>query len=257
MATKLRKLVIDEISLVDKGANPGAHIVMFKRRTKPEDETGRHGRAPKDRDDQNFRAGGSGPSTEALWVKFDDYRREMMPRAAFSRAWSELSAGEKQAVRDEEAEAAAAREAAAAAEQAERQNQLADVMVKGAHAVARGELENTVRKSTWHSALRKMAAERQEQGESIERAVARLVQSDADALALLKASLSGVVDDVTPAPVAHAPVLKLNSAYSQLKKIASDIRAEHPELTAGAAFVRAYNENPELASRSKTEQAFA
>ena len=37
MTTHLRKLKIRAIGLVDKGANPGAFIALFKRHTKPED----------------------------------------------------------------------------------------------------------------------------------------------------------------------------------------------------------------------------
>src|SRR5690349_18486829 len=33
MATKLKGLVIDRVDFVDKGANPGAHIVIAKRET--------------------------------------------------------------------------------------------------------------------------------------------------------------------------------------------------------------------------------
>ena len=82
-------------------------------------------------------------------------------------------------------------------------------MIKAAHAVARGELDNSVRKSTWHGALRKLAAERQDASKSVEQTVARLVQSDPDARALLKASVSGVADDA-PAP-APAPIVKAES----------------------------------------------
>jgi hypothetical protein len=63
-------------------------------------------------------------------------------------------------------------------------------------------------------------------------------------------------EDYRPEPE-PTPVLKKDSAYAKLKKIAEDIRAENPQLTAEGAFVRAYNENRELAELSKRENAFA
>jgi hypothetical protein len=256
MATKLRKLQINEVSLCDAGANQHARVTLFKR---DREEDGRYGSAPKDHG-RDFKAGGNGPATDALWVSFDNYRRSMPGRAqaAFALAWSELADGEKQAIRDEEA-AAAAREAAARAKQNERQNQMSDegMMIKAAHAIARGELSNTVRRSSWHTELRKMAAERQEAGESVEQSVARLVRSDPDALALFKASLSGVVADAaSAAPVTPAPVIKSDSAYAQLRKIADGICEGNPSLSRHAAFLQAYTANPDLAKASKSEQAF-
>jgi hypothetical protein len=35
MATRLRKLTFNEVSLVDRGANPGAHVLLFKRDESP------------------------------------------------------------------------------------------------------------------------------------------------------------------------------------------------------------------------------
>jgi hypothetical protein len=35
MATRLRKLTFNEVSLVDRGANPGAHVLLFKRDETP------------------------------------------------------------------------------------------------------------------------------------------------------------------------------------------------------------------------------
>jgi hypothetical protein len=62
---------------------------------------------------------------------------------------------------------------------------------------------------------------------------------------------------VHKAPISPAPVLKKDSAYARLKEIASGIRAEEPKLTEAQAFVRAFNQNRELAVKAKTEQAFA
>jgi hypothetical protein len=191
MATKLKKLQINEVSLVDRGANEGARVVLFKRDAPTEIEV------PQD-SDPHFNASGRGPATDRLLTAYDNNRRQMAyPDRAFREAWADLTDDEKQQVRDEEAAVEAAREAEAAAAQKERLEQMTDdgLVVKAAHAIASGEIENTVRKSTWHSELRKIAADRQEEGETIERAVARLVQTDPDARALLKASLSGVADE--------------------------------------------------------------
>jgi hypothetical protein len=257
MATKLKRLRIDEIFLVDKGANPHAMITLFKRDV-PEIET------PQD-SDRNFNATGRGPAHSRLLIAYDNYRRTMGPaqaHRAFEMAWADLSDSEKDEIRAEEAATEAAKEAAAAAAQAERKkemNKMADdeVMMKAAHAISAGTIENTVRKSTWHTELRKMAAARQEDGETIERTVARLVKTDADALALFRASLSGAADDVPTAPVSSAPVLKQGTAYARLHDIGAGFMAADPKLTRAQAFAKAFAANPELAQRSKTESVFA
>jgi hypothetical protein len=282
MVKKLRNLFISEVSLVDKGANRHARITLFKRdvpqsddvedlvekkRTRVadpfEDEPGRRGRGPKDFDRLNFNASGVGPATEALWVRFDNLRRQKGPAqggSAFQEAWSELTDTEKQAVRDEEIAAEVARKAKADAEEKERlaqMNKHDEVMVKAAHAISAGTIENTVRKSTWHAELRKLAAARQEDGETIERTVARLVQTDADARALFKASINGVADDAPMALVTPAPVLKQGTAYARLHDIGAGFMAADPKLTRAQAFAKAFDANPELAQRSKTESVFA
>lgn len=54
MAYKLRKLRVDRVDLVDKGANPGAHIMLFKRDDEPPDEEPEEGGAdvPNEADDK-------------------------------------------------------------------------------------------------------------------------------------------------------------------------------------------------------------
>jgi hypothetical protein len=251
MPTKLRKLVINEISLVDRGANQHAHITLFKRDTPTEIET------PRD-SDRNFGATGRGEAHTALWASYDNHRRALGPgrqATAFSQAWADLDDAGKQAIRDEEARTEAARQAAAAAAEAERKkemNKMADdaVMVKAAHAIRAGAIENTVRKSTWHTELRKMAADRQEDSETVECAVARLVKTDADALALFRASLSGVADDVPPAPTPVA-VFKVNPATEQIRKLAADLMGADPKLSKLDALVRIHNERPDLSAAAK------
>jgi hypothetical protein len=222
MATKLRKLVINEISLVDKGANQHAFITLFKRDAPKEIET------PRD-SDRNFNATGAGPATDRLWTAYDNRRRALGPGRdphAFAQAWDALTDDQKQAVRNEEAAVEAARQAQAAAAEKERQAQMNKddaVMVKAARAISAGTIENTVRKSTWHAELRKLAAARQEDGETIEQATARLAQTDNDARALFKASLSGIADDYVDRRSPNvAP--KFGPAMTALNKRAEEIR---------------------------------
>ena len=122
MATKLRKLRIDEISLVDRGANPHAFITLFKRDTPIE--------TPQD-SDRNFNASGRGPAHDKLFTAYDNYRRATGPAqaaSAFQSAWADLTDDEKQQIRNEEAAVEAAKEAAEAAEQKEREREMAKQM---------------------------------------------------------------------------------------------------------------------------------
>ena len=117
---KLRKLSglhIEEVSLVDRGSNPHAHIMFFKRDTPPVAPE-----IPEEYDDPAFDATGRGPMHARLWELYDDYKRSMnYAQPAFQAAWNDLTADEKQTVRDEETAYAAAVQAAADAEQKERQ----------------------------------------------------------------------------------------------------------------------------------------
>jgi hypothetical protein len=258
MATKLRKLVINEVSLCGRGANPGAMITLFKRDVAPETEV------PRDADPLHFRATGRGTVHDRLWNLYDDRRRALGPaqgQRAFADAWSSLTDSEKQDIRDEEAAHAAAIEAQAVAAEKENKMQKLDdenLLIKAAHAVAIGTIENTVRRSTWHGELRKMAAAQQADGETISQTVSRLVQTDPDARALLKASVSGVVDDAPTAPaLPPGSVLKIGTAYAKLHDIGAGFMAADPKLTREQAFTKAFLLHPELAQRSKQEQAFA
>jgi hypothetical protein len=251
MATRLKKLRIDEVSICDVGANPHARITLFKRDV-PEIKT------PKDDHPLTFNASGRGPMHDKLFTAYDNYRRGMgsaQASSAFQLAWDDLTDAEKQTIRDEEAATEAAKEAAAATAEAERKkemNKMADdeVMMKAAHAIRAGTIENTMRKSTWHTELRKMAAARQEDGETIERTVARLVKTDADALALFKASLSGVADDVPAAP-APAPVAKANPANEEIRKLAHEMMGADPKLSRLDALVKIHAARPELSAAAK------
>ena len=68
-------------------------------------------------------------------------------------------------------------------------------------------------------------------------------------------------NDYAPPAAEPAPVLKTDTAYFRLKKLASDLREEKPDLklTEAAASVKVFTDpaNRELAELSKREQAFA
>jgi hypothetical protein len=262
MATKLKRLRIDEISLVDKGANQHAFITLFKRDV-PEIET------PRD-SDRNFNATGAGPATDRLWESFDDRRRGLGPaqgQRAFADAWNALSDAERNEIRNEEARTEQAREAAAAAAEAERKKEMMKQMdnsnlqeiIKLAGDIDAGRMSgNFATKSQWYQALSKLAESEREPNETREMAFARVINEDAGKLLFKAYRNSAGSDYVPPAPEA-APVIKSDSAYARLKKIAADLCAETPGLTSSAAFVKVFTDpaNRELAELSKRESAFA
>ena len=217
MATKLRKLVISEVSLLRPRREPARPDNAVQRDTPTEEIE-----VPEEFDVRSFNASGKGPMHSKLFTMYDDYRRAMAsPDSAFRAAWNDLTPDEKQAIRDEESAHAAAVAAHETAEQEAREKELnkmddATILLKGAHAINAGAIENTIGRGTWASALRNLAEGRRGQTESIEQAVARLVQTDPDARALMKASLSGVADDV---PAAQAqPIIKADSPLGKFQK---------------------------------------
>jgi len=263
MAKKLRNLVINEISLVDKGANQHAYITLFKRDA-PEIET------PKDADPLNFNASGRGPMHDKLFTAYDNYRRGMgsaQASSAFQLAWDDLTDAEKQTIRDEEASTEAAKLAAAAAAEAERKKEMMKTMndskleeiVKLAHDVDAGRMGHYADRASWYGAITKIAETQRKPNESSQQSFARFITEDADGKVMFKCyQTSAGSDYVAPAPE-PAPVIKADSAYGRLKKIAADLCAETPGLTSSAAFVKVFTDpaNRELAQRSKTESAFA
>lgn len=251
MATRLKKLQINEVSLCSAGANPGAFIRIIKRDL-PTDEI----ELPEQYDDPRFDASGRGPMHERLWTLYDDNRRSMTyAQPAFHAAWDALTPDEKQTIRDEETAHAAAVQAQADAKQKESEsemNKLSDtaILIKGAHAIASGAIENDIRASRWHSELRKYATDRQEPGEkTVEQTVARLVKTDPDARALFRASLGGVADEA-PA-TAPAPVVKSNPANEQIRALADQMQKADPNLTRLNALVKVHNSRPDLAAAAK------
>jgi hypothetical protein len=290
MATKLKRLRIDEISLVDKGSNPHSFVTLFKRDAPQsddvedlekrkrirvadpfEDEPGRRGRGPEDFDRLNFNSSGVGPATDALWIRFDNLRRQKGPGqggSAFQEAWASLSDDEKNAVRAEEQSAEAARQAAAAAAEKERQREMMKQMnnsklediVKLAHDVDAGRMGNHADRASWYRAITKAAAETQRKpNESPQQSFTRFVMEDADGKVMFKCYQTAAGTDYVPPAPEPTPVIKSDSAYGRLKKIAGELCAENPGLTASAAFVKVFTDpaNRELAELSKRESAFA
>jgi hypothetical protein len=263
MPTKLKKLRIDEISLVDRGANPHAFVTLFKRDA-PEIET------PKDADPLNFNASGRGPAHDALWTSFDNYRRQMGPaqgRKAFETAWADLDDDEKDEIRAEEAATEAAKLAAAAAQEKERQKEMMKIVndskleavVKLAHQIQDGKIGNHADRASWYSALKALADEHREPHETAQMAFARVITKTIDGRAMFAAYQGSAGTDYVPPAPEPAPVVKSDSAYGRLKKIAGELCAENPGLTSSAAFVKVFTDpaNRELAELSKREQVFA
>jgi hypothetical protein len=265
MPTKLRKLVINEISLVDKGANKHALVTLFKRDTPTEIET------PRD-SDRYFGATGRGEAHTALWASYDNHRRALGPgrqATAFAQAWADLDDAGKQAIRDEEARTEAAKEALAAAQEKERQKEMMKTMkdskleavVKLAHQIQDGTIGNHADRASWYGAITKIAETQRKPNESSQQSFARYVTADADGKAMYRCYKTAAGSDYVPPAPEPAPVIKADSAYARLKKIASDLREEKPDLklTEAAAFLKVFTDpvNRELAELSKRESAFA
>jgi hypothetical protein len=92
-------------------------------------------------------------------------------------------------------------------------------------------------------------------------AFARTITKTVDGKAMFAAYQGSAGSDYVPPAPEPAPVVKSDSAYARLKKIASDLREEKPDLklTEAAAFAKVFTDpaNRELAELSKRESAFA
>lgn len=266
MATKLKKLRIDEISLVDRGANPHAFVTLFKRDV-PEIEV------PRD-SDRSFGATGRGKMHDLLWTLYDNLRRSLGPGRdphAFAQAWDALTDDQKDEIRAEEQSTEAAREAAAAAEEKERAKDMMKTMnddskiqevIKLAHDIDSGRMNhNYADRAHWYGAITKVAETQRKPNESSQQSFARFITEDADGKAMYRCYKTAAGSDYVPPAPEPAPVMKADSAYARLKKIASDLREDKPDLklTEAAAFVKVFTDpaNRELAEQSKREQAFA
>lgn len=253
MATKLRRLVINEISLVDKGANQHAHVTLFKRDV-PEIET------PKDDHPLTFNASGRGPAHDKLLIAFDNHRRGMGPaqaHRAFEMAWDDLSDDEKDQIRAEEKATEAAKLAAAAAAAAERKKEMMIKMdnsnlqevIKIAADIDAGRMGNHATKSQWYQALSKLAEAEREPNETREMAVARIINEDAGKLLFKAYRNASGVDYVPPAPA--VPVAKANPANEEIRKLAGEMMSADPSLSRLDALVKIHAARPELSAAAK------
>ena len=188
-----------------------------------EDEPGRRGAGPKDFDRLNFNASGVGPAHEALWIRFDNLRRQMGPaqaHRAFEEAWSELTDTEKQAVRDEETAAEGARQAKAEAEEKQRQKEMnKSELTSLAKRVVDGVDVATTHDTLLNFAKSVAAADRQD-GETAEMARARFWQTP-DGKGVINALKVAKVDD---ADDRSSNVAKLGPGMLALHKRADEIR---------------------------------
>ena len=253
MAKKLRNLVINEISLVDKGANQHAYITLFKRDA-PEIET------PKDADPLNFNASGRGPMHDKLFTAYDNYRRGMgsaQASSAFQLAWDDLTDAEKQTIRDEEASTEAAKLAAAAAAEAERKREMEkmdllkfDEIKKLARDVVDEKIGNHASRHQWYSAISKAAETQRKPNETREMAFSRYATEDADGKVMFKAMRAAAGDDYVP-QAAPVPVAKVNSANELIRKAADELMAANPKLSKLDALITVHNQRPDLSAAAK------
>jgi hypothetical protein len=107
--------------------------------------------------------------------------------------------------------------------------------------------------------MKRLAEQDRKSGQSSEQAFTAFIQTP-DGAELFKVHKSASGPSYEPAAV-EVPVIKADSAYARLKKIASDLREEKPDLklTEAAAFLKVFTDpaNRELAELSKRESAFA
>jgi hypothetical protein len=106
---------------------------------------------------------------------------------------------------------------------------------------------NFASKASWYQVMKRLAEQDRKSGQSSEQAFAAFIQTP-DGVELFKAYKSASGPAFEPVAV-EIPVIKTDSAYARLKKIASDLREESPDLTEGAAFLKAFTDpaNRELA----------
>lgn len=134
-----------------------------------------------------------------------------------------------------------------------------DEIKKLARDVVDEKIGNHASRHQWYSAISKAAEAQRKPNETREMAFSRFVTGDADGKVMFKAMRGAAGNDYVPPAPEPAPVMKSDSAYGRLKKMASELCAETPGLTASAAFVKVFTDpaNRELAEQSKREQVFA
>jgi hypothetical protein len=124
-----------------------------------------------------------------------------------------------------------------------------------AKSINAGTSGNHASKTSWYEVMKRLAEQDRKSGQSPEQAFAAFIQTPGGA-ELFKAYKTASGPAYEPIAV-EVPVIRPDSAYMKLKKIAADLKAADPDLTDGTAFVKAFTENRELAEQSKREQAFA
>jgi hypothetical protein len=126
-----------------------------------------------------------------------------------------------------------------------------------AKSINAGTSGNHATKASWYEVMKRLAEQDRKSDQSSEQAFAAFIQTP-DGAELFKAHKSASGPDYQPEAV-EVPIVKVDSAYSRLKKIARDLCEENPDLTEGAAFLKVFTDpaNRELAELSKRESAFA
>lgn len=133
---------------------------------------------------------------------------------------------------------------------------MSNEIVQLAKRINAGESGNHRSKAEWYRVTKVMAEEQRQAGETSEQAFARYVTATDDGKAMFGAYKSAGGPDFQPTP-APVVIAKTETAHAKLRKIATNLKAENPALTDGAAFLKAFTENRELAEQSKRENAFA
>jgi hypothetical protein len=128
-------------------------------------------------------------------------------------------------------------------------------IVSLAKSINAGTSANHASKTSWYEVMKRLAEQDRKSDQSSQQAFAAFIQTP-DGAELFKAYKSASGPAFEPVAV-EVPVIRPDSAYMKLKKIAADLKADDPALTDGTAFVKAFNENRELAELSKRESAFA
>jgi hypothetical protein len=266
-ARKLTNLHVEEISFVDKAANPHARVMFFKRADpNDEDDNEPRGRQPADFS-IFFAAGGSGPMHDKLWALFDDRRRALGPaqgQRAFADAWNALTDDERQTIRDEEKAAEAERERKAEAAQKERLREMnksentMNAIVELAKKINAGESGNHRSKSGWYRVTKILSEQQRRSDETSEQAFSRFITETSDGKELYATYKNASGPDYSQPTATPVQVIKQDSAYANLKKLAAEFREEHPELTEHQAFAKIATDpkNRDLLETSKRENAF-
>ena len=112
-------------------------------------------------------------------------------------------------------------------------------------------------KASWYQVMKQLAEQERIAGQSSEQAFAAFIQTP-DGSELFKAHQNASGPSYEPVS-AEVPVIKADSAYARLKKIARELCDEDPDMTEAAAFLKVFTDpaNRELAELSKRETAFA